>query len=190
MSNYLLEFFDWIISQLPSRAGGVRLRRLFWASKFMYCGPNVHIGDRVMIYGFSKIKLGESISIGTGTSLCGNESKGLYIGAHTTINSNVTVGASEGFIDIGKDVILGPNVVLRAADHGHQNPDLPFRLQGHSYGEIHIEDNVWICANAVVTSGVRIGTGSIVAAGSVVTKDVPPYSVVGGVPARLIRKRK
>lgn len=78
----------------------------------------------------------------------------------------------------------------RASNHTFDNLDLPIIEQGHTYGEIIIEDDVWIASNCVVTANTRIGKSSIIAAGSVVTKDVEPYSIVGGVPAKLIRKRK
>jgi galactoside O-acetyltransferase len=65
----------------------------------------------------------------------------------------------------------------------------PIRLQGHDAGTIVIEDNVWLAANVTVVGGVRIGRGSVIAAGAVVTSDIEPYSIAGGVPARLIRRR-
>ena len=62
-------------------------------------------------------------------------------------------------------------------------------LQGHLYGEIVIEDDVWIAANCTITPGTRIGHGAVVGAGAVVTRDVEPYAIVGGVPARVIKQR-
>ncbi|HQT26384.1 MAG TPA: acyltransferase, partial [Burkholderiales bacterium] len=82
------------------------------------------------------------------------------------------------------------NVVIRAADHAHSSTSEAISKQGHAGGTIIIEDGVWIGANVVVTRNVRIGEHSIVAAGAVVTRDVPPYSIVGGVPARLMKSRK
>ncbi|HOO26508.1 MAG TPA: DapH/DapD/GlmU-related protein [Clostridiales bacterium] len=74
--------------------------------------------------------------------------------------------------------------------HSYTDPDTPIVDQPTDQRKITIEDNVWIGANAVITPGITIGTGSIIGAGAVVTKDVEPYSVMGGVPAKLIRKRK
>lgn len=114
----------------------------------------------------------------------------LLIGNNFTMNSNSQLGASFGKIVIGNDCAIAPNCVLRASNHNYENPDMPFRSQGHTYGEIIIEDDVWISSNSVITANTKIGRSSIIGAGSVVTKDVEPYSIMGGVPARLIRKRK
>jgi galactoside O-acetyltransferase len=106
------------------------------------------------------------------------------------LNTNVHINASVGGrIVIGDDVLMGPNVVLRASDHRFDLTDVPIRAQGHDAGEIHIADDVWLGANVTVVRGVRIGRGAVVAAGAVVTRDVPPFSVVGGVPARMLRSR-
>jgi galactoside O-acetyltransferase len=107
------------------------------------------------------------------------------IGDNFTINSNSQLG-----IVIGDSCAIAPNCVLRASNHTFDNPDIPFRKQGHTYGEIILEDDVWISSNCVITANTKIGKSSVVGAGSVVTKDVEPYSIIGGVPAKLIRKRK
>lgn len=112
------------------------------------------------------------------------------IGDRVAFNTNVHVNASLGkHIRIGNDVLIGPNVVLRSADHRFERIDVPIRNQGHVAGEIVIEDDVWIGANVVIVSGVRVGRGAVLAAGAIVTSDVAPRTVVGGVPARLIKSR-
>ena len=98
------------------------------------------------------------------------------------------MGASQGEIHIGNNVLIGPNVVLHAADHGIA-PGISPREQLHQRGTIHIEDDVWIAANCVVTRNVRLGQGCIVGAGSVVTKDVLPMQIVAGDPAVTIGNR-
>lgn len=112
----------------------------------------------------------------------------IRIGDNCGMNTNVQIGSSGGKIVIGNNVLLGPNVVLRAADHGIVRAGL-IRNQTHSGGEIIIEDDVWIAANVVVLKNVRLGKGCVVAAGAVVNKDVEPYSIVAGVPARKISER-
>ena len=94
-----------------------------------------------------------------------------------------------GSIVIGDNVLIGPNVVLRSSDHSFGNLEENINKQGMTDGNILIKDNVWIGSNCVILQNCIIGEGSIVAAGSVVTKDVLPFSVVGGIPAKIIKKR-
>jgi galactoside O-acetyltransferase len=112
----------------------------------------------------------------------------LVIGDNCSINTNVQIGASGGKIVIGSNVIIGPNVVIRAANHGLRR-DGQMRFQPHTYGEIIIEDDVWIGSNAVITADVLLAKGVVVGAGAVVTKSTEPYTIVGGVPARKIGER-
>lgn len=110
-------------------------------------------------------------------------------GENITFGKNVFLNSGckfqdQGGITIGDNVLIGHNVVLATLDH---NTCVSKRAELFA-APIVIEDNVWIGANATVTSGVTIGKGSIVAAGAVVTKDVPKYSIVGGIPAKVIRE--
>jgi len=110
----------------------------------------------------------------------------IRVGSRVGINRNVIVDAAEsGEIIIGDDVLIGPNVVIRASNHEYKIKDIPINKQGHSGGSIIIEDDVWLGANSVVLSGVRIGKGAVVAASAVVTKDVPSYALVVGIPAEV-----
>lgn len=101
----------------------------------------------------------------------------------------MVIGSSGGRIHIGDNVLIGQNVVLRAADHGLSRATL-ISEQPHVGGVIEMEDDVWIGANAVILRNVRLGKGSVVAAGAVVVKDAEPYSIVGGVPAKKISERR
>ena len=110
---------------------------------------------------------------------------GIFIGARTHVGiANVLIGP----LRIGNDVIIAQNVVFSGLNHGYEDVSLPIRNQKCSAAEIVVEDEVWIGANAVITAGVHIGRHAVVAGGSVVTKDVPAYSVVGGNPARILRQ--
>ena len=107
------------------------------------------------------------------------------------IGANVRVGIGSvviGPVEIGSEVIIAQNVVISGLNHGYEDIDMPIRLQPVSTRTIVIEEECWIGANAVITAGTRIGKHSVVAGGSVVTKDVPPYAVVAGNPAKVIRQ--
>lgn len=110
---------------------------------------------------------------------------GVYIGNNSFIGLfDVVIGP----VSIGNNVIMAQHVVISGLNHGYEDINVPIKEQVCSTAEIIIEDDSWIGANVVITAGVKIGKHSIVAAGSVVTKDVPAYSIVGGNPARLLKK--
>ena len=108
----------------------------------------------------------------------------VHIGNHTRIGIGNTI---IGPVQIGNNVILAQNIVMSGLNHNYQDIHTPIYLQGETTAMITVEDDCWIGANAVLTAGVTIGKHSVVAAGAVVTKDVPPYSVAVGNPARVIR---
>ncbi|MHB8104018.1 MAG: acyltransferase [Dehalococcoidales bacterium] len=169
---------------------GVRCRAGYWKGKFKKCGARLSTGNGVIIEGFKNMEIGDDVSILARSSLYALNGGFISIGNSLSGNTNVVIDASDnGSIIIGNDTLIGPNVVIRASNHNYDRVDIPIREQGHSGGKIIIEDDVWIGANAVVTANVVIGKGAIVAAGAVVTHDVKPYSIVGGVPAKVIGKR-
>jgi acetyltransferase-like isoleucine patch superfamily enzyme len=86
--------------------------------------------------------------------------------------------------------MMSPRVSIYSENHLFDDPELSIKEQGVKREFVKIEDDCWIAANTVILAGVTIGRGSVIAAGSVVTKDVPPYSIVGGVPAKVIKSRK
>ena len=112
---------------------------------------------------------------------------GIRIGRDSLIGE-YTVIRGQGGVTIGNRVYTSPNTQLIAVNHVFDDPGQPFIEQGITAAGIVIEDDVWLGANSVVTDGVRIGEGAVVAAGAVVTKDVPPHTVVAGVPARVVRE--
>jgi galactoside O-acetyltransferase len=170
---------------------GVILRYHYWKDKLRECGTSVSLGKGVIITGSENIELGSSISIMMRSFIYAHNNGHVKIGNLVQINTNVQIGAADdGDIIIGENVLIGPNVVIRASGHVYSNADIPIREQGHTGGKIIIEGDVWIAANAVILPDVTIGRGAIVAAGAVVTGDVPPYQIVGGVPARTIGSRK
>jgi acetyltransferase-like isoleucine patch superfamily enzyme len=111
---------------------------------------------------------------------------GIWIGEHSLIGEHNVI-RGQGGVRIGDRVYTSPMVQLLAVNHVFDDASRPFVEQGITAQGITIEDDVWIGAGAIVTDGVRIGQGAVVAAGSVVTRDVPPRTLVAGSPAREIR---
>ncbi len=113
---------------------------------------------------------------------------GIRIGRNCFIGeTNVMRG--QGGITIGNDVYTGPLVQILAVNHVYGDPDTPIREQGITAEGIAIEDDVWLAAGAIVLDGVRIGKGSVIGAGAVVTTDIPPYSIAVGSPAKVVKGR-
>jgi len=109
----------------------------------------------------------------------------IIIGNHVRVGiSNVIIGP----VTIGNYVILAQNVVISGLNHTYHDINIPTSLQKCTTGQITIEDEVWVGANSVITAGVTIGKHSVVAGGSVVTKNVPPYTIVAGNPAKVIKQ--
>lgn len=116
-----------------------------------------------------------------------SDAHSLSIGRDSQINENVFIQGAK----IGSFVLIAPNVVILSKTHNYVRIDTPIVMQGESDEKIpHIGDDVWIGRNAIIMPGVKIGKGAIVGAGAVVTKDVVDYSIVGGVPAKIIRMRE
>ena len=181
--------FDYILMKWPTIFLGVFIRRTIYTLKLQSCGKKVGFGNNVHISGFSRISIGDNTNFMTGSFLYANDGGKLIIGKRGSFNHNIHFGAAFGEIRIGDNVLIGPNVVIRAADHVFEDPTTPIMDQGHSSGKITIGNDVWLAANVVITSGVTIGDGVVVGAGSVVTEDLPEMSVCVGVPAKPIKKR-
>jgi len=129
------------------------------------------IFDPYGIYSFNSIEVGDDVFIGPSANLSATETK----------------------IQLGNKIMFGPNVTIMAGDHnttrlGEYMYDVKVKLPENDLPVV-IQDDVWIGANVVILKGVTIGRGSIVAAGAVVTRSVPPYSISAGIPAKVIKKR-
>jgi acetyltransferase-like isoleucine patch superfamily enzyme len=111
---------------------------------------------------------------------------GIRIGRDSLVGE-YSVIRGQGGVEIGDRVYTSPFTQIIAVNHVFDDAERPFIEQGITAQGIVIEDDVWLGAGAVITDGVRVGKGAVVAAGAVVTKDVPPHTVVGGVPAQPIR---
>jgi galactoside O-acetyltransferase len=183
-----MDFGHAAIRHMPTNLG-VYLRRLFYRRWLRCCGAKAVFQEGIMIKGPKNISIGANFIMLRSGALYA-ESGSIEIGDNVAMNTNVLISANDsGKILIGNYCLIGPNVVLRASDHVFARADMPIRLQGHSAGVIVLEEDVWLAANVVVTRDTRIGRGSIVGAGSVVTHDIPPYSIAAGAPARVIGSR-
>jgi acetyltransferase-like isoleucine patch superfamily enzyme len=165
--------------------------------KNLSVGTDTIIEDGVEINCLAKdgIKFGNRVTIGKNAIIRPSNIYGGPIGDGLEIGNNSNIGpfnyiGCSGKITIGNNVMLGPRVSIYAENHVFDNVELTIKEQGVTKQFVIIEDDCWIASNAVILSGVTIGQGSVIAAGAVVTESIEPYSIVGGVPAKLIKKRR
>jgi acetyltransferase-like isoleucine patch superfamily enzyme len=146
-------------------------------------GSVVRYRTRMDVLPFNKFHLGNystiedfcTINNGVGDVIIGNETR---IGM-----GNVIIGP----VTIGNNVIFAQNIVLSGLNHQYEDINVPIEKQNVTTAKITVEDDCWIGANAVLTAGITVGKHSVVAAGAVVTKDIPPFSIAVGNPARVIK---
>lgn len=153
---------------------------------FLYkkIGYRTYVSSRSSVRNHKNISLGNFSQINSFTVLWPTK---LRIGNYTQINPGTAI---YGKVSIGDNVMVAPNCMIAGGNHKFENIQIPMILQGSNEKGIVIEDDVWIGANSVIVDGVRIGKGSIIAAGSVVVKNVDQYTVVAGVPAIKIKSRE
>jgi len=159
-------------------------------------GRSLTIGSGVRINALSKagITIGNNVSILDNTiiectGVIRELGEGLVIGNHVGIAQNSFIQV-RGPVVIEDEVIFGPGVSIFSENHGTASLDIAIVHQPSTRKGVKVCRGVWVGTRATILDGVTVGEHSIVAAGSVVTKDVPPYSIVGGVPARVIKSRK
>ncbi|MGH9064285.1 MAG: acyltransferase [Acidimicrobiales bacterium] len=149
----------------PYALGARRIRYLLCRQMLASCGENVNIEHGALINSGSQIHVGDNSGIGLDAFVSGP-------------------------LVIGRNVIMGPNCTFLSINRDTQRTDVPMIDQGYLAPRAPVvEDDVWLGANVTVLPGRRIGQGAIVAAGAVVSRDVPPYAVVAGNPGRVIRIR-
>ena len=160
-----------ILKHLPSSAGSNSVKRLIRELRSSVavgclgkCGKNVNIEKNADFGSGGNITIGDNSGLG--------------------INCRV-----RGPLEIGDNVMMGPDCVILTSTHNFERTDIPMIAQGGKMSKVTIGNDVWIGTRAIILPGVTIGNGVIIGAGAVVTKDVPDYAIVGGVPARVIRFR-
>lgn len=210
--RYLLEqFFFAFLGWIPTVIG-IGLRGILYRAILKMDGQAA-IENNVRLRFANHIRLGHGVYLDQGTYLhatpggieLGNETivmhgavlhvynfrnlphAGIKVGKNSLIGE-YSIIRGQGGVTIGDRVYTSPFTQIIAVNHIFDDPDRPFVDQGITAEGIVIEDDVWLGAGAVITDGVRVGRGSVVAAGAVVTKDVPPHTVVAGVPAKVIKQ--
>lgn len=159
--HLLLFWLEWPVKEIADQC-----RVIYWRAQMKHLGEGSRIAENV------KILKEENISIGAGTSI-----------------NNRTILAARAGITIGDNVLVGFETIIMTSTWNFQDPDVPIKLQGMTAKPVVIGNDVWIGARVMIMPGVTIGDGAVVGGGAVVTKDVPAYTIVGGVPAREIGKR-
>ncbi len=154
---------------------GVLLRRFYFQQLFRTTGSNLIIGTGFEYSGCRNATIGSQVSFSFPCSLHA-ENGSIRIGNRVAFGRNTSIDASDGgAIEFGDDIMVAQNVLFCAADHRIERTDINIADQGHLGGRIIVGNDVWIGANCVVTRNVSIGSHSIVAAGAVVTRDVPAF---------------
>ncbi len=199
---------------MPKRLELLKVRYYQWLMRRagVDVGPLVWISAPadVALCGQSSCKIGNGTFIPTSIQIRGNDRGRIIVGerccidtyarlfaandATLLIEDNVGIGPFNiinAFDDcvIGKNTMFGPYVNINCADHGLELGE-PMRYQKGTYGPVIIGEDCWIASHAVILKGVTVGNGAVVAAGAVVTKDIPPFSIAAGVPAQVIGDRR
>jgi galactoside O-acetyltransferase len=155
---------------------------------------NILLIQGKIINNSNNISIGSKFNMSQNCHLFAQDKTGeskIIIGDNVALNFNVHINADcGGKIIIGDNCMFGPYTVIRASNHKYDNINIPIYKQGHNPGEIIIESDVWIGAHTSILPNVKIGQSSVIGAGSVVTSDIPPFSVAAGVPAKIIKMRK
>jgi acetyltransferase-like isoleucine patch superfamily enzyme len=206
LEQFLFCLFGWIPTLI-----GIGLRGVFYRLILRMDGLAA-IESHVRLRFADHIKLGNAVYLDEGVYLHACP-QGIEIGSRTIVmhgavlhvynfrdmpHSGIKIGSDsligeysvirgQGGVQIGDRVYTSPFTQIIAVNHVFDDPNHPFVEQGITAEGIVIEDDVWLGAGAIITDGVKVGKGAVVAAGAVVTKDVPPHTVVGGVPAKPIK---
>jgi acetyltransferase-like isoleucine patch superfamily enzyme len=200
--------YQFIFQQLVSLIRGLKVLLFFKRPNGLLLGKNVTFFNMPHIQWGRFLKLGDQVyisALGTkGVSFGNNVGIGAYsrivlstslhhLGDYITIGNNVGIGefaylGGAGGLEIGDDCIIGQYLSCHPENHNYEDPLVPFRFQGVNRKGIKIGKNCWIGSKVTILDGVSIGNNCIIAAGSVVTKNIPDNSIIAGVPARVIKQ--
>jgi acetyltransferase-like isoleucine patch superfamily enzyme len=206
------EIITTLFSGIPGGVG-LFLRKLFFPTLFKRTGKGVVFGKQMTIRHPGKIEIGNGVVFDDNTVLDakGDNNRGIIMGDNILVGRNTIISCKGGDIEIGDFSNIGPNntlisesvlkigkyvftaghsYLIAGGNHSFEKKDQPIWFQpSTSRGGISIEDDIWIGAQSTILDGVKIGTGSVIGAASLVLKSIPSFSVAAGSPARVIKKR-
>jgi acetyltransferase-like isoleucine patch superfamily enzyme len=162
-----------------------RLRYELFKWKFNTAGVKGSLARNVRIKS-GEIILGDRVAFREGVFLGGMGK--LSIGSSTVLNEGTMISSTVD-VSIGANCMLAPRCYILDVDHEFSDLSIPIKDQGYRQSPVKIGDDVWMGTGVVVTRGVTIGNGCVIAANSVVTRDIPPFSIAGGIPAKVIKGR-
>ena len=184
-SPWLKKLVFWML--IPKNQARPRLWVQIFINPFIHKkgrGSTIRHSARMDVLPFNKFEIGRNSTI-EDFSTINNGVGDVIIGERTRIGiSNTIIGP----VNIGNDIMFAQNIVASGLNHGYEDISTPIADQPVTTSQITIEDEAWIGANAVITAGITVGKHSVVAAGCVVVKDVPPYSIVGGNPGKILKQ--
>ena len=160
----------------------------FEQAQLRECGEGCVFEAGALIFHPENVRLGRNVYVGHQAILKGYYRSELVIGDRTWVGQQVFIHAAGG-IRIGARVGIGPGVKILTSVHAEAGRDTPVLLSPLDFAPVLVEDDSDLGVGAIVLPGVTVGRGAIVGAGAVVTEDVPPYAIVAGVPARVLRMR-
>ncbi|MEM7207695.1 MAG: acyltransferase [Pseudomonadota bacterium] len=155
-------------------------------------GKSVLIDDDVILYqrkDGGSIVIGNNVCLYKGSGIETGQNSSVTIKDKASVHPRSQISAYVEDVIVGENVMIAPNCGIYSYDHGMDKQQSLREQSLTSKGKVVLEDDVWLGYGVVVTSGVTIGEGSVIAANSVVTKDIPPYSIVGGNPAKVLKSR-
>jgi acetyltransferase-like isoleucine patch superfamily enzyme len=185
--NRVLPALDWRIRLIVLRCKHGIFGASFGHAKFgARC--QVRRGLHLVIHQGACVEIGADCILDRDTTIEVGSGGVLAVGARVIFGHHCTIGANEK-IEIGDDALLAEMVSIRDHDHRFDDLSTPIREQGAVCAPVAIGRDVWIGAKATVVKGVTVGDGAVVGANAVVTHDMPPHAIVGGIPARVIKMR-
>lgn len=150
---------------------------------------DIYLGDKLRGYFYRCYmhNCGRFFKIGCNSHI--EEPQNIVLGRNVSIGRNAWISGGGGLV-IGDNSLIGPNVFIHSANHLYSKKNVLIKKQGHEFAKIIIGKDVWIAGNVTILPGVVIEDGAVIAAGTVLTKNVPAYCVYAGVPGRFIKERK